>query len=176
MEDIGQRAEDDARFARTQADICLRYEGDRPGRDELVNMGTGPDPQWLPRAEAVPYRHALEILVHCEADLGRIQQAARACVELAERNRQASPEIKARSRKAAELCEQAVNEFLDAGAAANERAHRKLLVWAQFRVDTWGVGALASRRQARSELRRLEQALAEIDASPARRWHTPWRR
>jgi hypothetical protein len=75
----GDRARKDAWFARRQAQTCLRFEVDRPGRAMFIDVGPGPEPYWLPRGEAVPYCHALRILVRCDGDLSRIQAAARLC-------------------------------------------------------------------------------------------------
>ncbi|NDU72419.1 hypothetical protein GWI34_07240 [Actinomadura sp. DSM 109109] len=50
----GDRAPKDAWFARRQAETCLRFEVDRPGRAMFIEVGPGPEPYWLPRGEAVP--------------------------------------------------------------------------------------------------------------------------
>ncbi|MEV3925882.1 hypothetical protein [Actinomadura coerulea] len=151
----------DARFARDQADACLRYEVDRPGRAGFINVGTGPEPHWLPRTEAIPYYHALAILVHCEGDLRRIQDTARLCRRRAS---QVAPTGTRYWTRAAELCDQAIEEFFEHGAATDDKARRKLMIRAEFIVSTWHVGWMMSRREARSELKRLNRDLAAVDA------------
>lgn len=169
----------DAWFARKQADPCLRFEVDRPGRTGFVNVGTGPEPQWLPREEAIPYYHALAILVHCEGDLPRIQDAARVCRR---RAAQVAPTGVRYWARAAELCEQAIEEFFDHGAATDDKARRTLMIRAEFLVSTWHTGWLMSRREAKAELKRLKRDLAAVDADqpePGRllSWRRrPWNR
>jgi hypothetical protein len=104
----GDRARKDAWFARRQAETCLRFEVDRPGLAMFIDVGPGPEPCWLPRGEAVPYYHALRILVRCDGDLSRTQAVARMCRWRAS----GMPVQGARPwLHAAELCEQAIEAF-----------------------------------------------------------------
>lgn len=158
----GDRARKDAWFARRQADTCLRFEVDGPGRAMFIDVGPGPEPYWLPRGEAVPYYHTLKILVRCDGDLSRIQAAARAC------RRRASGMSAQGARswlRAAELCEQTIEEYLDSGAATDTRTRRKLMIRARFLVSHWGTGWLMSRHECEAALNGLNRALAAADAT-----------
>lgn len=161
---VGDRVRRDAWFARRQAGVCLRFEVDHPGRAMFIDVGPGPEPCWLPRGEAIPYYHALRILVRCEADLSRIQVAARACHQRASG---VSAEAARCWLRAAELCEQAIEEFLDSGAATDAGTSRRLMIRARFLVSNWGTGWLLSHHEAAAALAALDQALAAADTTDA---------
>lgn len=86
------------------------------GPGDVHRRRPGTEPYWLPSGEAVSYYHTLKILVRCDGDLSRIQAAARAC------RRRASGMSAQGARswlRAAELCEQTIEEYLDSGAATD---------------------------------------------------------
>ncbi|MFJ1584190.1 hypothetical protein ACIOC1_12830 [Streptomyces sp. NPDC088197] len=161
-EDRSQAVEDVV-HAWTHGTDCLLREADG-GSGETVGTETGP--RMLSHAEAVQIVHAQLVLIALGADLGRLQTTARTCYRTAVDARLERPEDARAYARAADLCERAARLVVDAGAAGDDRARRRLLAVAEH--DTAVATGAVDPEVADRARRVLESALSEAENRGAR--------
>ncbi|MEW2516895.1 hypothetical protein [Actinacidiphila alni] len=153
----------DVAHARRYGGECLVREADG-GSGETVGTETGP--RMLSHAETVQIVHAQFVLIALGADLGRLQTAGRSCYRTAVAVQQERPADSRAYARAADLCERAARLVVAAGAAADERARRRLLAVAEH--DTAVATGAVDPEVADRARRVLESALTGAESLPDR--------
>jgi hypothetical protein len=154
-----EQAKDDAIQAFMCARNCLLYEAREGG--VLLNVGSADEPRMVPGDQAWRHAYAMHVLIACDGDHDRLTAAARQVRnDLSSKATPGTPHAHTMSR-AADLCDQAVGMVVDAGAADDDKARRRLVASCTHETMVIALGVLPGIAQQSTE--KLVDTLREID-------------